>query len=84
MSQTILMRCDSSPGAGAGHLKRCTVLGQSLKKFGFSTIFALDENADLLPIDICFPIYRIAYSFDELIDANAVKIKEKLEELRLF
>ena len=77
MSQTILMRCDSSPSAGAGHLKRCTVLAQSLKEFGFSTIFALDENADLLPTDICFPIHRIAYSFDELIDANAVKTLAK-------
>ena len=49
MSQTILMRCDSSPSAGAGHLKRCTVLAQSLKKLGFSTIFAIDENTDLFP-----------------------------------
>ncbi|MDB2530333.1 hypothetical protein N9X46_06365 [Paracoccaceae bacterium] len=77
MSQTILMRCDSSPSAGAGHLKRCTVLAQSLKKLGFSTIFAIDENTDLFPLDICFPIHRIAYSYDELLDANAVKTLAK-------
>lgn len=72
LNHTILIRCDLFPGSGAGHLKRCSVLANALKKLGFSAIFVIDEVSGPLPLSLDFPIHRISGTFDNFVDAKAM------------
>ena len=77
MKHTILIRCDSYSGSGMGHLKRCSVLADELKKLGFSVVFALDENSSPMPIDLNFPVHRLSGPFNDILDAKVIQTLAK-------
>ena len=78
MTETILIRCDFFKGSGAGHLKRCSILANALKKLNFSPIFVLDTQPDVIPIDVSYPIEYLGSEFEEKTDSLALlKLAEK-------
>jgi len=72
MNQSILIRCDLFEGSGAGHLKRCSILADALKKLNFLPIFVLDKQSDVIPIDLTYPIEFLESEFEEKADSLAM------------
>lgn len=44
-----LVRCDTRPQSGLGHLKRCLVVASKLSDIGIESIFLVDREVDPLP-----------------------------------
>lgn len=79
MSHKALIRCDFFRGSGAGHLRRCSVLADALRRLGLQVVFVLDANHEPLPFELSYPIEHVSEPFDEKKDGQyIINLADKL------